>query len=276
MNYDLHHLYEAAVQNVEADIEFLERLFREEVGREPITLREDFCGTASLAAHWCSGSPERRAYGVDLDEPTVAWGLEHRVRQLDVEDRTEVLLGDVRQVHEQKVDLQTAFNFSFCVFQTREEIVDYFRCAQESLADDGVFALDLLGGTETCEELVEKTKVPARTDIDGTELPPFTYVWDQAAFNPIDHSMTCHIHFKLGKGQKLKRAFTYDWRLWTITELRELMSEAGFARSKVYVEGWDDDTDEPDGDFRETDGFDNSGSWIAYVVGFKSAKGAAS
>ena len=37
----------------------------------------------------------------------------------------------------------------------------------------------------------------------------------------------------------------------------------------VYVEGWDEETEEPDGIFRRRKKFDNEGSWIAYVVGKK-------
>ncbi len=267
--YDLHHLYEASVQNVEADIEFLERIFREECGRRPMTLREDFCGTASLAAHWCNSDVGRHAWGVDLDQPTLDWGHVHRIDPLGVGDRVHTSCTDVRQVHDTKVDVQVAFNFSFSVFTTRDALRGYLECVRESLVDDGLFALDLFGGAESCVELEEKTKIEAQRDLDGTELPAFTYVWDQARFNPIDHSITCHIHFKLRKGRRIRRAFTYEWRLWTIAELRELMAEAGFDRTKVYTEGWDDETDEADGNFQETSEFDNGGSWIAYVVAFK-------
>ena len=41
--------------------------------------------------------------------------------------------------------------------------------------------------------------------------------------NPITHATTCHIHFKFPDGSKLKKAFTYEWRLWTAPEIRELL-----------------------------------------------------
>ena len=40
----------------------------------------------------------------------------------------------------------------------------------------------------------------------------------------------------------MQRAFTYDWRFWTLPEIRELMTEAGFRETRVYVEAWDDET----------------------------------
>jgi hypothetical protein len=46
-----------------------------------------------------------------------------------------------------------------------------------------------------------------------------------------------YIHFKM-KGQRttMKRAFSYDWRLWTITELMDALRDAGFDRIDVYDE----------------------------------------
>ena len=44
---DRHILYEQAVQSVEDEIEFLGETFRALRSREPILLREDFCGTAN-------------------------------------------------------------------------------------------------------------------------------------------------------------------------------------------------------------------------------------
>ena len=67
-------------------------------------------------------------------------------------------------------------------------------------------------------------------------------------------------------GTKMRNAFTYDWRLWTLPELRELLLDAGFATVDVYTEGWDDDEDDTDGIFRKRKWFDNQSAWVAYVV----------
>jgi len=65
----------------------------------------------------------------------------------------------------------------------------------------------------------------------------------------------------------MKKAFTYDWRLWTLPELQELMQEAGFHDVSVYLEGWDDDADEADGIFRKRKQAENIPGWVGYVVG---------
>ena len=43
-------------------------------------------------------------------------------------------------------------NFSYCVFKTREALREYFEIARDCLVRDGLFFLDLFGGTETIIE----------------------------------------------------------------------------------------------------------------------------
>lgn len=268
-----HALYEAAVQNVEADIEFFERIYQEEHGRPFRVLREDFCGTATLACAFAAGSPERESWGVDLDRETLEWGREHRLAALDPDARLRVhlLCGDVLTAACTPADLVAALNFSYFVFKTREALLGYFRSARRSLAPGGALVMDLFGGTEAMGDLSESERKDAMTHPDGSRTPEFTYIWEQADFNPITHELHCHINFKLSGGRKVKRAFSYDWRLWTIPEMRELLAEAGFARSDVYIEGWDDEADESDGVFTRKESFENQESWLAYVVAWNGA-----
>ena len=76
--------------------------------------------------------------------------------------------------------------------------------------------------------------------------------------------MTCHIHFKFPDKSKLKRAFTYVWRLWTLPEITELLTEAGFKNPTVYWEGTDEDG-EGDGVFTPDDRGEADAGWIAYL-----------
>ena len=146
---------------------------------------------------------------------------------------------DVRTVSTDRVDIVGAFNFSYFCFKTREEMRGYFARVHEALNSDGVFFLDAFGGPDASDLTKEKTK------IDG-----FTYVWEQAEFEPVTSRILCHIHFKFPDGSKIKRAFTYDWRLWTLPELRELLTEAGFSKVRVYWEG-DDGDGGGNGEFKE-------------------------
>jgi hypothetical protein len=99
----------------------------------------------------------------------------------------------------------------------------------------------------------------------------FTYVWDQARFNPITHDFLCHIHFRFPDGSQLRRAYTYDWRLWTLPELREVLIEAGFSRVHVFWEQFEPDPEDEDelistDEHIETLEAENQEAWIAYIV----------
>lgn len=256
---DIHDLYERAVQAVDVEAEFLRDTFRALRGREALSLREDFCGTANLSCEWVRGGARRRAIGVDVDTDVLDWGRRNRVASLPAtaRARVELLHDDVRTVSTEPVDLVGAFNFSYFCFKTREEMRNYFARVRAGLKPDGVFFLDAFGGPDASDLMKEKTKV------DG-----FTYIWEQAEFEPVTSRILCHIHFKFPDGSKIKRAFTYDWRLWTLPELRELLLEAGFASVRVYWEG-DDGKGGGNGEFREHATGEADLAWIAYLVAEK-------
>ena len=257
--YELHELYEEAVQAVDAEVEFLEETFRALRGRDAVSFREDFCGTASAACEWVRTGEGRYAIGVDNDAETLDWGRRHRVARLTEQDRARVKLieADVRTVDTEQVDLIGAFNFSYWMFETRDMLRDYFRSCRDALVDDGILFLDAFGGPDSIEVQKEKTK-----------FDNFTYIWDQAEFHPVTQHMVCHIHFKFPDGSKIKRAFTYEWRMWTLPEIRELLLEAGFKSARVFWEGEDDDG-EGNGEFTETDRGESDLAWVCYIVAEK-------
>jgi cyclopropane fatty-acyl-phospholipid synthase-like methyltransferase len=232
-------------------------MFERCYGSRPRVLREDFCGTAALARAWVEAHRDHRAVGVDLDPEPLAWGREHHLAHLKPEqaDRLALLRGDVRRVRAAKADVLVAFNFSYCVFRTRPELGDYFRRARSNLGRRGIFVLDAYGGSEAQERREERRS-----------LRGFTYVWDQDRFDPITHHTTCHIHFEFPDGSRMQRAFTYQWRLWTLPELRELLAEAGFASTEVYWEGTERRTNEPNGIFRSREHAPEDPAWVAYLV----------
>lgn len=256
---DVHDLYEKSVQNVEHEVEFLQKTFGEIRGRTAHLLREDFCGTASASCEWVKQGEAFRAIGVDIDPSVLDWGRKNRVGGLPVADQARVQLieSDVMTVDTPPVDILVAFNFSYFIFDTRDVLREYFRKAYDSLKDDGVFFVDLFGGPEAQEETKEKTKHKG-----------FTYVWHQAKFHPVTNFIRCHIHFKFPDGSRIKKAFTYEWRLWSAPELREVLLEAGFRNATVYWEGEDEDG-EGNGEFTPDEKGEADLAWIAYIVAEK-------
>lgn len=265
---DRHYLYSAAVQSTDADIAFFRRVYRRRHRRAFETLREDFCGTALLAHDWVRRDPSHEAWGVDLDGPTLSWGKKRYTPAIGkAADRLHLIEGDVLDEHGPPVDVVAALNFSYSVFHDRPTMLRYVRRVRDSLRPGGMFFMDVWGGTDSMQTDHEERKIPSEVSLDGTKIPKFTYEWEQHRFNPIDHRIVCLIHFELKDGTRMRRAFRYDWRLWTLPELRDLMEEAGFASSDVYVEGWDDEEDDSDGVFRKKKSFENQEGWIAYLVG---------
>ena len=253
---DIHELYEAAVQCVEPEIEFLQKTFRELRGRDAKSFREDFCGTASAACEWVRTGDDHYAIGIDIDADVLDWGRKNRVGRLPEAKRPRVQLlnDDVVHASTTQVDIVGAFNFSYWIFNTRDAMRRYFERVREALVDDGVFFVDAYGGSEAYVTQKEKTKY------DG-----FTYIWDQAEFEPVTGMATCHIHFKFPDKSKIKRAFSYEWRIWTLPELRELLEEAGFENVTVYWEGEDEDG-EGNGEFTPDPKGEADLAWIAYIV----------
>jgi SAM-dependent methyltransferase len=257
---DRHELYELSVQDADGEVAFIDQIWRERRSRQPRSIREDFCGTAQVCAAWVRRRKANVAVGVDLDAAVLDWGRSRLAQRLDSEQlsRVELAEGDVRTAKTAPVDTLLAMNFSSFTFKTRAEMRLYFQAARANLVRDGIFILDAYGGSESFSEMEEER------DLDG-----FTYVWDQHHYNPITGDALNHIHFRFPDGSEMTRAFTYDWRLWTLPELQELLLEAGFRSAVVYWEGTDRKTGEGNGRWRATRKGEACAGWIAYLVADK-------
>ena len=245
-------LYESSVQAVDAEIDFVDETFRQIRGRRGRLLREDFCGTGNTSCEWVRRRPDNYATGVDLDGAVMAWGRDRHIAKLKrtQKARVQLLQADVAKVDTPPQDIVLAMNFSYWVFADRASMGDYFANVYASL----VFFLDCYGGYESFQVMKEHT-----------EYDDYTYTWHQARYNPITGAMRCHIHFKFKDGSRLKKAFTYDWRLWTLPEIRELLAEAGFRNVTVYWQGWDDDEEEGNGEFTPVEDAAPDAGWICYI-----------
>lgn len=253
-------LYQLSVQSPDDDIVFLNRVYKQLFGRAPRHFREDFCGTALLCATWVARDKRNTAEGFDLDPNALAWGQVHNLEPLgEKAQRVTLHMKDVREPGHKKAEVRVAQNFSYCIFKQREEMLAYFRSVREGLARDGMFALDLYGGYESTAEMEEERR------IEGG----FTYVWDQARFLPGSGDYLCHIHFRFRDGTELKKAFSYEWRYWTMPELKDILREAGFSQVMSYFEQGEGKDGEGNGQFLRDDtgkSCRDCAGWIAYMI----------
>ena len=255
---DKYFYYEKAVQCVEAEIDFIDRTFRKRRGRMATRLREDFCGTANASCEWIRRRRINTAYSIDIDTTVLDWGRHHHIAKLNkpAAERIHLLNKDVFKARTPAVDIVVAMNFSYWCLKTRNDLRRYFKKAHACLVTDGILFLDAFGGYESTREMQERTTYKG-----------FTYIWDQAEYNPITGDAVMHIHFKFKDGSVMKKAFTYDWRLWTLPELTELLTGTGF-KPTVYWEGEDAGGNGNDIYSPTTQGTADAG-WIAYIVAEK-------
>ena len=255
---DRYELYQNSVQNAPEDAAFLDDEFFRRRGVRPRSLREDFCGTAALACEFVVRDRANRAVGVDLDPDPLEWGRRHNLGRLNRSERgrVELVESDVLDLDPERdpTDVIAAMNFSYWIFETRDRMRAYFERVRRALAPGGLFFADAYGGAD-CHEEKEYIR-----EEDG-----FDFVWDQVAFDPMSGRMRCAIHYDFPDGSRLVNAFRYQWRFWSLPELRELLAEAGFSRTAVLWEGADENGD-GNGVFEEVTEGSADETWIAYLV----------
>lgn len=252
-------LYQLSVQSPVEDVRFLLRLYRSLRGKDPLHLREDFCGTALLCANWVRGRSPRTAEGFDLCRETLAWGERHNFPPLgERAARVRLHARDVRSRSERRPDVRCAQNFSYFVFKRRDELLEYGRRARQDLAPGGILVLDIYGGPDAMNEEEDVREIEAG----------FTYVWDQRRYLPATGDYEAHIHFRFRDGSELRNAFSYDWRLWTLPEVKDVLHDAGFRRVDSYWEGTDAAGQGGNGVFRRSRRGDNCPAWVTYLVAY--------
>ncbi|MFK8111687.1 MAG: hypothetical protein AB8B91_05780 [Rubripirellula sp.] len=256
--------YQKSVQTPDHEVEFFEQAYKDAYRRKPYVLREDFCGTFAVCCSWAKSNAKRTALGVDLCPETLQWGRDHNLAKLTdaQQSRVRLIEQDVRKRNRPPADVLAAQNFSFWIFKTRAEVIEYFKVARSNLSAQGIMVMDMMGGGECLEEgLVDK-----RTIVKGKK--GFKYRWKQVSYNPITGDASFSISFKFPDGSKIKNAFEYHWRFWSIPEVREMLAEAGFSESRVYWEN-DDEDHEDFGKWERADDASSDPSWICYIVAVK-------
>ncbi|KAA8550173.1 hypothetical protein F0562_001857 [Nyssa sinensis] len=210
-------LYQQSVQSPKGDISYLQKFFLTYVGgRLPLHLQEDFCGTALLSAEWLRSDARRTAVGLDLDLEALNWCMENNVNKIGAD-------GTFRCLQEILYALSTT------VVAASIAVESWFHISSTALnalsRKGGIFVMDLYGGTSSeCELRLQR------------RFPNFTYVWEQAGFDIIQRKTRISLHFHLQKPKrKLRHAFSYSWRLWSLPEIKDCLEEAGFRSVHFWI-----------------------------------------
>jgi SAM-dependent methyltransferase len=256
-SFDKYEAYALSVQSPKEDARFLRQVYRDLNKQEPVIMREDFCGAFALCCEWVKLDLTKRAIGLDIDPEALAYGSDNYFPLLteSAKNRLKTFKRDVLLPSVTKADLICALNFSYFIFQSRSTMLNYFKASRRSLNPRGVFIVDAFGGP-VCEQPSIETK----------RIGGLTYFWEQESFDPINNRAQFHIHFKPKQGRKRTRVFSYDWRMWSIPELRDLMREAGFKDVIVYWEGTTRNGS-GNGKYSRKSRGESCLVWLAYVIG---------
>ncbi len=230
-----HDLYERSVTNPAALVAFILAAYSEGSTHNPKVLREDFSGSAALAKHFAASSRARRAIAVDCDPIPLAQAAGPRMT---------LVLADVLEAKD-RADIIAATNFALGYSHTRTALISYLRHARTCLPRRGLFLADIYGGHTAL-----RTGSWTRT-IRHPQLGTFLYRWNQREADPttglvrnsIDFGITTRANKKSRASaaassaksvEWTKEAFTYHWRLWSMPELRDALTEAGFKQIDFY------------------------------------------
>ena len=258
--FDKYWHYQEATQSSDLDVLFFLDVYKElRKNKSPTSLREDFCGTFSSSCEWVKLGNDHTAAAVDISLEPINYGKKYNLNKLTTRQKNNIRIWNKNVLEKDlpNADIIAACNFSYFIFKDRATLKLYFENVLKGLNDGGLFILDIFGGSE-CHQ----------ASIEEIEYDNFSYFWDQDTFDPITNESMFYIHFKPKNGRRVNKAFVYDWRLWSIPEIRDVLKDAGFDKTHVYWEGTTEDG-EGDDKFSRTDKGEYCESWIAYIVSEK-------
>lgn len=249
--------YELCVQSPRHVVNFLHALH----GHVPRVLREDFCGTAAVSRRWVrdglNDGDDRRAICIDLDPAALAYARD-AARDADIPcrewsnsaprppGRCEIVLargdcvGKDAPLASEGCDAIFVGNFSIGYIHRRTDLCAYLRRSLDRLRrgnagfGGGVFVCDTYGGAGA----FRLGGIRRRHVSPGREVVLYEWVHEKAdaLTSMVENSISLRVEEDGQIVQEYPRAFTYRWRLWSIAELREAMSEVGFTSTSVYSE----------------------------------------
>lgn len=272
-------LYRWATQDPQTQAAVLAEIYRRVRGQSARVLREDFAGTAADSVAWVAADRRRHAIAVDIDAPTLAYA-EARAQRLLGEGcrRIDFRCGDVLAPLAplpERAQLLSVFNFSCFHFHQRATLQRYFERALASLDETGVLVLNVFGGASAMTPRLDTHRITPQPEAGSAALAPFDYEWEQRSFEACQARLDCRIHFVVadpgvpGGRRRIDDAFRYDWRLWSLPELRECLLLAGFREVQIWRHTATDRGGTPEVFLGPVETLQDLDLWLAYVIAIR-------
>lgn len=215
---DKHDLYEHAVQSPAQTALFLHTVH----AKKPRTLCDDFCGAGAIARAFLHTFPDAKATAIDKDAAPLR-ALRERADE-SIAPRLTIRKANVLATRA-RADVIAALNFPLGYFHDRTNLLKYLRAARARLNPAGVLVADTYGGPSAFQT--------GRYDVKLDNA--VRYTWEQREANPLTGRVLNAMHFDVPSSGPMRDAFVYDWRLWSVPELRDAMTEAGFKSVDAYL-----------------------------------------
>ena len=110
---------------------------------------------------WVKSAPDRHARCIDLDPEVITWAEEHNIAKepLPVRGRLDVVCGNVLDIpppttDADRFDVICANNYSHQCLKDRQSMLCYLTNCRGSLAEGGIFVMDLCGVRTTPQPTV--------------------------------------------------------------------------------------------------------------------------
>lgn len=254
--FDKYHYYKESVQDPESDIKTFTKIYKSIFKKTPRIFREDFCGTFYFGSEWVKSHSKNQAIVVDLDKEPINYGKTHHLFKMteSQKKRLRICVNNVLDTKLPKAQIINVNNFSYCIFKQRDLLLKYFINVKKTLLKQGIFILDVFGGSDCFSE-----------NEDQVKHDKFNYYWEQKNFDPINNFAKFEIHFKRPREKKRQAVFSYDWRLWSVPELKDILLDAGFSKIHSYWEQCDKQG-EGTGVLKKTFKEESCETWVTYLV----------
>jgi hypothetical protein len=237
-------LYQKSVQNAKKEAEFFRKVFRLIFNKVATTFREDFCGTGLLSCEWVKSNVMNSAVGLDFDQETLDWGIANNVNNLSSgSERIQLLNQNVLDEFDtkQKFEIICSLNYSHFLLPQRKMILKYFTNMVKNLETKGIFIMDFYGGSHIySDHKYQHNKSSNFYEFSGKQM------------NIIANTSKCSLNYKVKKN-KYKPFFSFNFRIYSIIELREALEEAGLTQFKLYIKEINDDEDDDYAEYEEVD-----------------------